>query len=255
MSLFPQTRSFTVACYNDYCCYRTLLVKVPAPPLNGAPRVYIVGSRRLSTKLRADEGLITIRFGSDRVPFDGPRSVQMYIRGGVKKAKESISMLASVCHNGYVDQRHSLVVVNGCTNVYIHDLHWKVAARIGGWWPGGAWACPESWTCPSCCALRRLPTPTAIAPTAWATPEARTVPPLRAGIAGNVPAVMRTALIVDIALGCSAVRKLSAWHAFSSQVGTLLTVVTAKGSRVYQTTIRSSRVALTNLGYLAQAAP
>ena len=66
-----------------------------------------------------------------------------------------------------------------------------------------------------------------MAPTAWATPVARTVPPLIAGIVGSVPAVISTALSVVIARGCSAVRKLSAWHALSNQVGTLDTVVTA----------------------------
>lgn len=65
-----------------------------------------------------------------------------------------------------------------------------------------------------------------MAPTAWATPEARTVPPLIAGIAGRVPAVIRTALNVVIARGCSALRKLRALHALRSHVGAFDIAVT-----------------------------
>ena len=70
---------------------------------------------------------------------------------------------------------------------------------------------------PSAC-----PIPTAIAPTACTTPEARTAPPapaLMAGIAGNEPKVMRIALNTLMAWGCSLVRKSSALVAFRSQAG------------------------------------
>lgn len=71
---------------------------------------------------------------------------------------------------------------------------------------------------------RACPIPTAMAPMACAAPDAKTAPPapaVRAGIAGNDPAVISIALMMLIALGCSLVRKSSAVHAFKSHTGAL----------------------------------
>ena len=61
---------------------------------------------------------------------------------------------------------------------------------------------------------------------AWTAPDAKTAPPapaVRAGRAGSDPAVIRIALMMLIAFGCSLVRKSSALHAFSSHTGAFVT--------------------------------
>lgn len=102
------------------------------------------------------------------------------------------------------------------------------------------WPCPEfdSPPCPpppcffcwfEIPALNACPRPTATAPMAWAVPEASTAPPApaaMAGIAGIDPAVMRMALIMLIALGCSLVINSSALHAFRSHAGACVVAVT-----------------------------
>ena len=61
-----------------------------------------------------------------------------------------------------------------------------------------------------------------MAPIAWAACEASMAPPapaLIAGIAGMVPAVIKIALIMLMAFGCSLVMYSSAEHALRSQAG------------------------------------
>lgn len=70
----------------------------------------------------------------------------------------------------------------------------------------------------------------ATAPIACAAPDANTAPPApaaMAGMAGMDPAVIRMALMILIALGCSLVMYSSAVHAFNSQAGASVVVVTS----------------------------
>lgn len=68
---------------------------------------------------------------------------------------------------------------------------------------------------------------------ACAAPEANTAPPapaLIAGRAGIEPAVIRIALMMLMALGCSLVMNSSALQAFKSQTGARVIVVTAESA-------------------------
>lgn len=65
---------------------------------------------------------------------------------------------------------------------------------------------------------------------------------------------MSTALSVVIALGCSEVRKLSAWHALSNHVGTLFTVVTPRKGEYASVTVLMTKMAWTYFGPLGLVA-
>src|SRR6188768_2308018 len=71
-----------------------------------------------------------------------------------------------------------------------------------------------------------------MAPMACAAPDARTTPPAPdaiAGMAGMDPAVMRMALMILIALGCSDVMYSRAVAAFNNHAGASALVVTTDG--------------------------
>ena len=141
-------------------------------------------------------------------------------------AQTAIDVIARRCRLSFLNAQAALDALPRVVEIMAEELHWPAARAKAetaaatnfllsmGLMPGAA------------------PRPTASEPSACAVLLARNAPPAPAEIAGSAgrePTVMSTAESAVMTFGCSFVRNSSDWHAFTSQIGTCETVVTAGG--------------------------